>query len=57
MSVVVATLPVMASPMVPTKASASGSAAPASQRAFTARWVSKASDIMATTVGWGTQVR
>ena len=39
------------SPIVSTKASASGSAVPASQRAFTARWVSKTSDLMPTTVG------
>ena len=46
MSALVATLPVMASPIVSTNASASGSPAPASQRAFTARWVSKASELM-----------
>ena len=46
-SALVATLP---PPMVSTKASASGSAAPASQRAFTARCVSKASALMQATV-------
>ena len=50
MSALVATLPLTASPMVSTKASASGSAAPASQRALTARCVSKASALMRATV-------
>ena len=57
MLALVAALPVMASPIVSTRVSASASAAQASQRAFTARWVSKASELMDATVWRETPVR